>query len=72
MVAPKEPSSNSPPATKVGEHIYLDIIILDSYGGCKFIPFAVNEKSGAVTGVGCRAKNANTLLQSVQEYYLLV
>jgi hypothetical protein len=43
----KEPSSDSPLATKVGEHIYLDIIILDgvSYGGNKVILFAVNEKS---------------------------
>jgi hypothetical protein len=66
MVAPKEPSSDSPPATKVGEHIYLDIIILDgvSYGGYKFILFAVDEKSGAVTGLGCTAKNANTLFRS--------
>jgi hypothetical protein len=55
MVAPKEPSSDSPPATKFGEHIYLYIIILDgvSYSGYKFILFAVDEKSGAVIEVGC-------------------
>jgi len=54
MHAPSFRSSQSPPATSIGEHLHADLIPLKgrSVGGNTFILYAADEKSGHGSGVG--------------------
>ena len=63
MVAPTEKTSTSPPATKIGEHLHVDMIILEvkSIGGNTIIIVAKDEFSGYAIGVPSKDKSEKTL-----------
>ncbi len=69
MKKPKEISSKTPPATKIGERIYVDLIPYDckrvaAVGGFVGSVFAVDEKSGYV--IICGIKTKSEVLDALQ------
>jgi hypothetical protein len=63
MRAPSEPTSQTPPATLVGEHLHADLIPLNgrSIGGANFLLAVVDEKSGFLTLASLKHKSTACL-----------
>jgi hypothetical protein len=70
MVAPEEPPSDHPPATRVGEHLFMDLHALtkghvDSLGGHRQWILGVDEKSGMPFSVGAATKTQKSICEGI-------
>jgi hypothetical protein len=63
MVAPTERTSTSPPATRIGQHVHADMILLEkkSIGGNSIIIVAKDEVSGYTMGIPSKDKSEKSL-----------
>jgi hypothetical protein len=66
MKAPREPTSTSPPASKIGENIHCDIIpIPTSIGGNNHVFFTIDDKSDFVIAVPIPTKSTSQLVKAM-------
>jgi hypothetical protein len=63
--APSEPSSNSPPASTIGEHVHADLHELKevTLGGNTQLLVAVDEKSGYIVCIGLKTKRSQDIME---------
>ena len=63
MRAPSLPSSLTPPASKIGERLHIDFIILshESLGGNKYILVSCDEKTSYIAAAGMKDKTLASL-----------
>ena len=74
MIAPSDKPSKTPPAKKIGDKLFADLIFFKekTVGGCVAAVFTVDEKSGFVKIVGLKNKTHEGVvngLHRVVEYY---
>jgi hypothetical protein len=66
MTAPSEPTSLTPPASEIGEHLHADLLPLssESIGGNVWILFVIDEKSGKIDLIPLVSKTAKVISQA--------